>query len=1331
MQAFRFGIVSSASGLLLLALFFPASQALASQDSADKMCPKPSGDAQYDTTKPKNAYWYNRFGDKFLNLYGKPCYDSEPTANGGTTIAAQGYCEWDFNKFAPVCHATKCAGGPCKTTNVPVQSTAGQQTGGLPQIPTPPLPSGGGTPQSSPPPAPLPGSLLGSTINDYLNNKDSLVVGPGAFDTPPPSGSANAFSNFLNQIQEGGSSLPQSIGEQLKEWGALIPGIGGGQSLTPQDSTGNPTGDSLSGSYEIPGTTGFVRSGTENNPENDTSANETRTPWYETAYNSVSNAVKEFLNGSPTYVTGDNGEPLTYIDSNGNTQPIRETDTPAMQQAATQETTPNNGLQQPSQPEPSLFSKVYATLFGSSNPPPETLSGFDSTTNLPEQLAAINPSGSNDNTGNEAAGTGSRSCDSWWCPYTEGVTPGTQIPTQSSGVPESPRVGADRNIDPISFYNTALQKFTDSSLNGKVPEWGKKFGIDGTPESWARFATQLAQQESSLRIAEVNPDGSLKRFPTTLPNEQSFGPLQFNKGEYGLKTWGEVNDPGRNIDALIKVAEQNKVTEYFASVQRPIEVIQHNGWFAKNVEPYIDNGGGTQTASLGRYTPQPASTNPWSGSASALPYMPTSPGYDWSTTPYQFQSATESSLANQRPESPYFNTSAPVASPAVQAPSTPLDDYGNALPAGYEQQAKDAIAKAAADQQAINLQNTPRVPNQFGEPAVSSNVPPQFGEPAGSENNATDIYSRGIPQGISPDAVRSAIDTAKNVWNYMTTPAGDTPENAWLRNLTPFASDVPPAQFGETPTPPPAVPAQFGEPAVSSDVPSQFGETPASKFENPPEPPFTEKGTAEDLTPLPRSRPTDLAIVPDPQPKNGDSYSLGEKDPGIGKLQSFLNSQGAKLAVDGIYGRETEAAVRAFQKDQNLMLEDGKAGPKTLDAANQIIANGKGQGGIRADFLASQETTQQAQQNTPNQFGEPPVPSAETVAPQFGEIPKRDPAGDFVVNAMKSAWSFMTNAPSAISDYFSNAQIADLAKQGLTQEPEPRLFGGPRTSDGFYGPQTQQDVETAQINAGTWSTAEPLLDDYGNPLLDPKGNSIVHGDPVALRESLEFEQNSAQQIQTAQILAQSCSGEAECRELRANYEQVLKENGQPIPPSLESDPQSSTQEVAKATPLQNPMDKELIAAKAGLDAMARELKNPDSPSTSREVQKLGLENAEAAAKKLDEMGATEIAQKIRNQVAALRNVRAYADSLQSRADDLRAQGFGALLRLNEVNQLKVAQSNLIARGWDLYGAATQTITQAQAYVSGTANGVNGFGTATQIAPPSQSQWGALKLSPAR
>jgi len=150
-------------------------------------------------------------------------------------------------------------------------------------------------------------------------------------------------------------------------------------------------------------------------------------------------------------------------------------------------------------------------------------------------------------------------------------------------------------IDPRALYAGIVEQVRNSKLAGFVPKDGAKFGITtGAPEEWGRLFTMLARQESGLRQAPVNPDGSLARFATTPQGERSYGPYQFNVGEYGLNDWNDVNDPQKSAGAAIRVAEtwamptgylsgpnNTGMSAYFGSFRRPNEVLQHSGWASK------------------------------------------------------------------------------------------------------------------------------------------------------------------------------------------------------------------------------------------------------------------------------------------------------------------------------------------------------------------------------------------------------------------------------------------------------------------------------------------------------------------------------------------------------------------------------------------------------------------------------------------------------------------------------------------------------------------------------------------------------------------------------
>ncbi len=147
----------------------------------------------------------------------------------------------------------------------------------------------------------------------------------------------------------------------------------------------------------------------------------------------------------------------------------------------------------------------------------------------------------------------------------------------------------DGSIDVVRFYSHAVKKFGDSSLNGQTQSGLQQFGVTtGDPREWARLFVMVCKQESGCRIARTYADGSLERFPSTLAKEKSFGPLQFNKGEYGLTTWAMVNSPSCSLEAFIRVAERKLLFRYFGSMQRPHETLRHANWFNQTVQPFTD-----------------------------------------------------------------------------------------------------------------------------------------------------------------------------------------------------------------------------------------------------------------------------------------------------------------------------------------------------------------------------------------------------------------------------------------------------------------------------------------------------------------------------------------------------------------------------------------------------------------------------------------------------------------------------------------------------------------------------------------------------------------------
>ncbi len=1082
---------------LSIGLFFPLASASALSDAANKMCLPETGVCKYGTycDPPKNT---------IKGVVGKYCQD---VTNKGVT---KGICirkEKCLGKtFVGLDGKEHALTDPDIEEKLPYINEKGEHCftggGGCTPAKLTPDPERGFVGVPKPPDANIsPTSFQpGSSILDAA----TLELKPGNFEQAP---SAEAFQQFLQQQAEGGSNnagVPQSIGEQIKQWGGSLQGLGSAQSLTPVDSAGNPTGGQFdSGGYEVPGgTTGF---------------------------------------GAPEQ-TADSGS-----------------------------TAPESG----------------------------------------------------------AAGA----CDSWWCTYIGGVTAGQQ-PTDQQQL-EPLRAGANGKVDPVDAYNTARAEF-QKSLAANGGQWPKatldafrKIGVSDptSPDQLARAAVQLAKTESNFSATLVSEYDKARGL-------DSQGIYQLNNlggdRRYGIGP-GDAHDPQKSVEALVKIAEQGQLSNYFGPIKRGGNLVRGNaGWFEANVAPYVGQGS-TQVASTGGYVPQSvlAQVDPWASSASALPYIPTSPSFDWSSTPFQFQPATEyPSLATPQTESPYasapswspvsatlpdagvsayvpsgeppftesvsdapilvytpsgeppfievatndrssgyspgyfdpnyLNLTTPVSGSALDtrlafdsspinpgsidaiadgavpipesAPTNPQDLIGSeidsripvpdAVPTSPQREILDEInsqipvpsaaetnpQESVAAQHAAESRETARPANEgvvsgrdesafvrlsstlkdtwdsvYGtvstlgsnvlagisgapptgpdtmeiETGGASNPPtevslpdmstlPSGGETLSSLETAADIKTpsdSGVPvpesfdqtgKQVTRNVRQAAVNAEPSNWDNFKTNAGSfahtvaesvgnaarsVTENianavgtaaekageifAGISSQTPFetdtmeietggASNISPSQDtgGIASLAPTQMTDDYGNPITQADIDAQRSETAKAAADAKEAADIEARAEGYD-TPLPRSRPADIAAISAPPEALGDSYSPGEKDPGVKRLQEFLNTRGAKLAEDGVYGPKTEAAVREFQKRENLMEVDGLAGPKTLARVNDIVAKGSGQGGIGSDYAIAPPSVE-SQVPTPEayeQSGEAITSQTQAQAPAEAQVP--------------------------------------------------------------------------------------------------------------------------------------------------------------------------------------------------------------------------------------------------------------------------------------------------------------------------------------------------------
>ena len=110
-------------------------------------------------------------------------------------------------------------------------------------------------------------------------------------------------------------------------------------------------------------------------------------------------------------------------------------------------------------------------------------------------------------------------------------------------------------VNPDQLNSALEQRIANSSLNGYVPTDGAKFGVDGSPKSWANYLTKLAEKESSYNINTRNnddPGGSLGIFQVSVLDGKRYGANPSG----GNWTESQLKDPMNQIETVVKIHEK-------------------------------------------------------------------------------------------------------------------------------------------------------------------------------------------------------------------------------------------------------------------------------------------------------------------------------------------------------------------------------------------------------------------------------------------------------------------------------------------------------------------------------------------------------------------------------------------------------------------------------------------------------------------------------------------------------------------------------------------------------------------------------------------------------
>lgn len=185
--------------------------------------------------------------------------------------------------------------------------------------------------------------------------------------------------------------------------------------------------------------------------------------------------------------------------------------------------------------------------------------------------------------------------------------------------------------------------------------------------------------------------------------------------------------------------------------------------------------------------------------------------------------------------------------------------------------------------------------------------------------------------------------------------------------------------------------------------------------------------------------------------KAGKTMMRGED---VRELQVDLNMLGFDCGVaDGIFGKKTDAAVRAFQAAKRLEA-DGIVGPKTRSALELAIESAGAPGG---ETQAPSDKPTEGQEDS----GEAQAPD-EPVTDSDEDDPDEDEDGEYTEPETPDALDYGTR----LLRYRSGRAMPTGADVAAVQTRLIKLGFDPGAADGIYGPKTASAVKALQRIAG-------------------------------------------------------------------------------------------------------------------------------------------------------------------------------------------------------------------------------------------------------------------------
>jgi hypothetical protein len=115
-------------------------------------------------------------------------------------------------------------------------------------------------------------------------------------------------------------------------------------------------------------------------------------------------------------------------------------------------------------------------------------------------------------------------------------------------------LNSDGSVSKGEFLGFLESQIANSGLNGFVPTDGAKYGIDGTPQSWANYLYHLAGKESSFN---TNTVGDIGKFTGNSNGLFQLSPLDYNNYKGAMQAAGI--QPGTTINGQPAFSQQQLI----------------------------------------------------------------------------------------------------------------------------------------------------------------------------------------------------------------------------------------------------------------------------------------------------------------------------------------------------------------------------------------------------------------------------------------------------------------------------------------------------------------------------------------------------------------------------------------------------------------------------------------------------------------------------------------------------------------------------------------------------------------------------------------------------